>query len=85
MGLTRDSDGVVLSVARAWVRVAVDALDVKVVLGAESARLVRRDDDVGGDEEGAVLRRGHHVVSHVPHSRVQGWMEREERALLCIA
>ena len=37
--LTRDGDGVVGGVARAGVRVAVDALDVKVVLGAESARL----------------------------------------------
>ena len=69
---------VVDGVARRGVRVAVDALHVKVVLGAESTRLVRRDDDVRGDEEGTVLGRGHHVVRHVPHARVQSCGGRRE-------
>ena len=30
-----------------------------------------RDDDVGGDEEGAVLGRGDDVVGLVPHARIQ--------------
>ena len=73
--LTRDGDGVVLCVAGGGVGAAVDALDVEVVLGAEAARLVGRDDDVGGHEEGAVLRRRNHVVRHVPHARVQGCID----------
>ncbi len=35
--------------------------------------LVWRDDDVGGHEEGAVLRRRDHVVGHVPDASVHVW------------
>ena len=41
------------------------------VLRAFALRLVRSDDDVGGDEEGVVLGRGHHVVRDVPDAAVE--------------
>ena len=42
----------------------------KCVRDEITSRLVWRDDDVGGDEEGAVLGRGDHIVCHVPHPGV---------------
>ena len=51
-------------------RIALGAGDGGV-LRAFALRLVRSDDDVGGDEEGVVLGRGHHVVRDVPDAAVE--------------
>lgn len=41
------------------------------VLGAGGLTLVRGEDNVGRDEEGAVLRRWDHVICHVPDPVVE--------------
>jgi hypothetical protein len=51
-------------------RVANQFRELLGVLGADGARLVGRHDDVGHDEEGAVLGRRDNVVSLVPHALV---------------
>ena len=55
LNLSKKSDVSVKEIPRRWL----------------TSRLVRGDDDVGGDEEGPVLCRRNDVVCFVPHARVQ--------------
>ncbi len=71
LGFTNPNFIIILSLTNLVVTSEQNILPCICIFGF-TPRLVCRDNDVGGDEEGAVLRRRNDVVRHVPDARVHG-------------